>query len=589
MSGALPDMLSFGSWLTSRYFCVALEGILALLLLALAFTVPSVGRQWFDFAERVLRRIARRPWRATLVVIFVVAAGRAVLLAWIPVPRPWMHDEFSYLLAGETYAAARITNKPSPMWRHFESIHILQQPTYMSMYPPAQGLFLALGQRLAGQPWIGVLISAAAMSGAICWMLQGWLPTRWALIGGLLTAVRWGFFSYWVNSYWGGAVPAFGGALVAGSLPRLLRRSRIRDSVTLGLGLAVLANSRPYEGLIFSAAAVLAFLVWTVKHNLLRRVTKPSIVTALGVVLGITAAGMLYCNWRVTGAALKLPYMADREQYAIAPMFLWGGLRPEPTYRTASLRRVYEAEVELYKRDRSAAGLPEIFRKLKDFWIFYFGPLLTIPIAVLLWRPQLIKNRRTQYFLFILAVITGALLVEVWFYPHYAAPATAIIIALILQVMRRLRDWQWKGRQTGLFLARAIPSACLLLGLIPVTAAALGLELSYWPLQWYGGRPDVVQPASLTAPVTRDHKRALIFVRYTPTHDVGEEWVYNAADIDNAPVVWARELGRSQDAALIRYFPHRTVWLFEPDRRPWTLRPYTPRSEPQRPASRAPR
>jgi hypothetical protein len=85
-----------------------------------------------------------------------------------------------------------------------------------------------------------------------------------------------------------------------------------------------------------------------------------------------------------------------------------------------------------------------------------------------------------------------------------------------------------------------------------------------------------VQPASLTAPITKSHRKVLIFVRYGPAHDMGDEWVYNAPDIDNAPIVWAREIDPASDAALIREMSNRSVWLFEPDKHPWNLRPYSP-------------
>lgn len=574
------------SWVTNRYFCLALEAVVSLLIVALALAVPSIGSRQLTSAERLLKEAAQRPKQGILVIMLLALAARAALLPWMPAPEPSIHDEFSYLLAGKTYAAGRTTNKPDPMWPHFESVHILQQPTYMSMYPPAQGLFLAIGERLAGRAWIGVLIGVMLMSGAVCWMLQGWLSAPWALVGGLLTVVRWGIFSYWVNSYWGGAVPALGGALVAGSLPRLLRWRRLRDSITLGLGLILLANSRPYEGLVFSAVAILGFVTWTMRHSLLRRLWKARIVTSLSLLIAAAAPAMLYYNWRVSGSPLLLPYVADQEQYAIVPLFLSQKLKPEPKYRSASLRRVYEADLRLYEKGRSAAGIPEMLRKIKDFWLFYFGPLLTIPISALLLRDSTLKDERTKYFLLILAVSIGALLVEVWFYPHYASPAMAVIIALILQGMRVLRGWCWKGKPSGLFLVRAIPIACLLMGLVPCGAAALRWNLEYWPLQWYGGTPDLVRPPSLTARLARSHMKALIFVRNNPTHDVADEWVYNEPNLDQAPIVWAREIDTSQDAALIRRFPHRSVWLIEPDKHPWQLQPYPLFSESQRSTSR---
>jgi hypothetical protein len=65
----------------------------------------------------------------------------------------------------------------------------------------------------------------------------------------------------------------------------------------------------------------------------------------------------------------------------------------------------------------------------------------------------------------------------------------------------------------------------------------------------------------------------LVFVRYGSRHTFSE-WVYNAADIDAARVVWARDLGPEENQKLLRYYPDRNIWLLEPDFRPPRLNPY---------------
>jgi hypothetical protein len=56
----------------------------------------------------------------------------------------------------------------------------------------------------------------------------------------------------------------------------------------------------------------------------------------------------------------------------------------------------------------------------------------------------------------------------------------------------------------------------------------------------------------------------VIFVRYAGLPSPHEEWVYNPADIDAAPVIWAQDLGHIENERLRRYYAGRSFWLFKP-------------------------
>lgn len=553
---------------------------------AIAFAFPNAGAPFFRAAERAFARLAQNRPRAVVVAGVAALAVRAALLPLLPVPQPVVHDEFGYLLAADTFAHGRLTNPTHPMYAHFETFSVIQKPTYQCFAQPAQGLILAAGKVLAGNPFWGVWFSVGLMCGAIVWMLQGWLPPAWALLGGFIAILRLGIFSYWGNSYWGGALGAVGGALVLGALPRIKRDHRGRHAAVMALGLAILANNRPYEGFVLALPVAFALFAWLAGKN------RPPLPTAvrqvilpLCLLLGVSAAATGYYLWRVTGSPFRLPYQVERQTYAVAPYMLWQHLRPQPShaYGSEPLRENYlSSEVMRYNSMRTAAGFT-VFNLTKAWiaWRFYLGPILTAPLLILLlvqpigisWRHL---GRRTRFLLLTLGASLGGLAFQLFFSPHFMAPLASLIMALVLVGMRRLQVWRWQGKRTGLFLVRAVPVVCLLSFALRIAAKPLHIPMaeSYQP-GWSELGPQEFGRARVLAEMQRLPGRELVIVRYSPHHSLFDEWVYNDADIDASKVVWAQEISPAEDRALVQYFKDRHAWLLEADENPPKLSPYS--------------
>lgn len=552
---------------------------LAAISSAVVFLAPSFASNTLRAIERSLACVARRRVLAALLPGVAVVLLRLALLPILPIPLPMCTDDFSFLLASDTFASGRLTNPTPPMWVHFETIHVTMIPSYMSMYFPAQGLLLAAGKVLLGHPWFGVLITAALFCSALCWMLQVWLPPSWAFLGSMLAVVRIGLFSYWVNTYHSaGLVAGLGGALVLGAMPRYVRSTRVRNGLFLAVGIALLILSRPYEGMLLCIPVAVVLARWLVRSDSsVRRLALQSAVLPIFIVV---AAGswLAYYDYRAFGNALTLPYSVDRATYAIAPYYVWQPVHREPAYRHAALRNFYvQNEFEDYKELRKPYGLLSLMSG-KAFYtlLFFAGFALLVPLIML---RRALMDHRIRFLVICGLVAVPGMLIQNFLLPHYLAPFTALSYAIGLQCMRHLRVWKPEGRRAGMALARACVMVCLALMVIRVCAKPLRIDIPRWPAgrwnsMWYGPEHYGTERVALEETLLRTPGKHLALVRYADGHEPLDEWVYNAPDIDGSKVIWARDMDAAGNAELLNYYRDRQVWLVQPDLETGKLSPY---------------
>src|SRR6266403_3848291 len=144
-----------------------IESFLIAFALLGAFAFPTLGANSFAKLERLFARFARRRAIAVLSVGLLAVGLRLVLLPILPLPEPVSHDEWVQLLAADTFTHWRLANPTHPLWVHFESFSIMQQPTYQTYMQPGQGMMLALGKAIFGHPFWGVWLSCGLMCAAI--------------------------------------------------------------------------------------------------------------------------------------------------------------------------------------------------------------------------------------------------------------------------------------------------------------------------------------------------------------------------------------------------------------------------------------
>jgi hypothetical protein len=520
--------------------------------LALAAMLVLMALVWRPWVQPYALRLAERTGWSMLLLALLPVVLRLALVAHHPVPSPDVYDEFGHLLEADTLRHFRLANPPHPLPQFFETFFVLQEPAYSSIYPVGQGLALALGWTIFGLPWAGVVLSVAAFCALCYWMLRAWTTPGWALLGGVLAVVEFGPLNQWMNSYWGGAFAAAAGCLVFGALPRLRHAPRPRDAVLLGVGLAMHLLTRPYESIFLFLAVILFFVPDPRK---LARVA-PDVILVLVPALAI----ILFQNKAVTGSWTTLPEMLSQYQYGV-PAALTVQSNPVP-HRDLTREQAldYKMQLSFHTGPETVTSYLERLEYRVRYYRFFFLAPLYLALVVFL-----VTIREFRFVWVVLTLLLFSLGVN--FFPafqlHYIAAVTCLFVLVSVTGLERI----------GPSAARLIVFLCVAhflfwYGLHIFDDSEVSMAMR--PYETW----DAINHANPDRRIYVNRQLAaipgklLVFVRYYPQHIFQDEWVYNAADIDGARIVWARDLGEAEDEKLRSYYPGRAVWLLEPDFRP---------------------
>jgi hypothetical protein len=511
-------------------------GVVLLMALALVARTPI---------ETALRKLAARPrWSMALLAALPVLL-RLLLLPRHPVPVPQTSDDFSYLLLGDTLAHFRFANPVHPMHRFFETVFVLQEPSYSSIYPLGQGLLLAAGELLFRLPWAGVALSVGALCALIYWMLCAWVSPTWALVGGLLAVMEFGPLNQWMNNYWGGALSATAGCLVFGAIPRLRSSGRTLYAALIGAGIGLEILTRPFETVLLCVCLALV----------LRR--------GVGIVLLAMLPALLLTavhNKAVTGSFTTLPYMLSRYQYGIPATFTFQKNAVPHRELTQEQKLDYQAQSDVHgdTPETVATYFTRLASRIRFFRFFLLPPLY---IALLFFLPAL---REPRYLWASASVAIFALGSNVYpyYYPHYIAAVTCLLVLFSVEGLRRL----------GGDAMRIVALLCLAHFAFWYGIHLFGDETLFiatgpyesWDFINFG---DSEGRIAINRQLAAAPGKQLVFVRFGPRHLL-REWERNEADIDRSRVVWALDRGDEEDAKLMKYYPDRRVWVVEPDATP---------------------
>jgi hypothetical protein len=533
---------------------------LTLLMLLSAVLIAKYPIGLFAKFENFAGKIADRPYLSAALIAGAATGARLALSPFLGIPQPIVADEASLMLQAKTYFGGHLANHVN-LLPDFESVYVLLSPTYASMYPVLRSLPLFIGFCLGIGAWGGVLLSMVALTIAVYWMVREWINAKYAFIAALIVIIRYGLFSFWVNSYWGGAFTGLGGVLLLGGFKALRSRPNLLNGAMIGLGVFILMTTRPYEGMFYAAPFGAALVVQFIRSTTLQRksLISPGLAAAVLVAAGFGLT--LAHDEAVTGDWKVSPYLLYRQTVGQVPAFLVESRSPqrESQVRYAVTRADIFDDLAYNRRENWAGILSAESFRFRNYWNFYVGFALLIPFVVGIYA---LRGEATV--LLAAAALGVGLSLGTFSFAHYAAPGFGFVMLAIMAGFRSLRQWTPWGYPFGLSLSRVLPLALVIGSVIPLSSAFTGWPTYTMLVNTHFSTPCCwLRPRSFHMNVADEVDRYeggnLVIVDTGPKAPIQERLVSNDADIDNERTIWINEDAEFNRLEIERY-PDRRVW-----------------------------
>ncbi|MGZ0170008.1 MAG: hypothetical protein ACKVHE_10665 [Planctomycetales bacterium] len=305
--------------------------------------------KWLGESPRTSPDASRLPVILAAAFVAGVAAVSCLRVASTPVTAdgvsfgalpPAYHDEYSYLLQAETFAAGRLSFPSHPTApRMFDQMHVLNEGNFASRYFPGTGMWISLFLML-GNPYVGHWLATVVVCVFVFLIGRELSSNGVGLLAGLLAAFSPGLVLFG-NTLLSHQPTLVGLGLFIYSflrMQRLLgegRRSPSSDSSTSsgsmigiaiaavlsGIGLSFAMLCRPMT----AAGIGLPFGLWLacwLAHNRRQHARAAVMVVcgfAIPLTIGFCVAGVYNAN--TTGSALTTPYHLYTELFTPRHMF----------------------------------------------------------------------------------------------------------------------------------------------------------------------------------------------------------------------------------------------------------------------------